>query len=409
MGSCAQYGLIAKANVEEGVCLVEIPRDAILWQGNCEIKTLLKKCVETLKGNSGWLPLIIALAHEHRNPKSAWKPYLDLVLESCPFEAPMFWDTSVMERELQGTGLTEIVRRDLKLMQSEFEEIAVPWMDKHQELLGKDILDLELFKRLAALIMAYSFSDNDDRCGLETRNLPLMVPVADILNHVARNNAQLQFDIGKLTIVSTKPIKKGEEIYNTYGVLSNNQLLHQYGFSEPYPNNYFDEIEIPLDVVFAEFNKSANSGSRMVSADKEAFLKNSELVGEEPLVYSRDGIMTEQEFRYVFKVLYMSRNEFKRHKIQVEQGDESLSSDSEEVNAITESLAKLPKAWKALLIRVARHCLEKYRTSVEHDDKLLHSDAFQKLQNHEKFAFHVRYGQKMLLYHLISSCKGQGK
>ena len=31
-------------------------------------------------------------------------------------------------------------------------------------------------------------------------------------------------------------------MYNTYGQLANWQLLHMYGFAEPYPNNHYDTV-----------------------------------------------------------------------------------------------------------------------------------------------------------------------
>jgi hypothetical protein len=35
-----------------------------------------------------------------------------------------------------------------------------------------------------------------------------MVPMADILNHVAKNNARLSYETEALKMVATKPIKK---------------------------------------------------------------------------------------------------------------------------------------------------------------------------------------------------------
>ena len=36
--------------------------------------------------------------------------------------------------------------------------------------------------------------------------------------------------------------RQGEEVFNTYGELSNSHLLHMYGFAEQYPNNHYDEV-----------------------------------------------------------------------------------------------------------------------------------------------------------------------
>lgn len=37
-------------------------------------------------------------------------------------------------------------------------------------------------------------------------------------------------------MVAIQPIPKGHEIFNTYGQMANWQLIHMYGFAEPYPN-----------------------------------------------------------------------------------------------------------------------------------------------------------------------------
>lgn len=47
-------------------------------------------------------------------------------------------------------------------------------------------------------------------------------------------------------MVTTQPISKGQEIFNTYGQMANWQLLHMYGFAEPYPGNTNDTADIQI-------------------------------------------------------------------------------------------------------------------------------------------------------------------
>ena len=62
---------------------------------------------------------------------------------------------------------------------------------------------------------------------------PMMVPLADALNHVAAHNARVCFDNRReLSIRSVRHIEAGEEVFNTYGEHSNADLLHMYGFIE---------------------------------------------------------------------------------------------------------------------------------------------------------------------------------
>lgn len=49
-----------------------------------------------------------------------------------------------------------------------------------------------------------------------------------------------------LRMVTTQPVRKGQEIFNTYGQMANWQLLHMYGFAEPYPGNSHDTADIQM-------------------------------------------------------------------------------------------------------------------------------------------------------------------
>ena len=75
---------------------------------------------------------------------------------------------------------------------------------------------------MVAFVMAYSFTEpiktsdksrdtdesDDDDDDEEVMSPPMMVPMADILNHVAKNNAKLTFEKDALKMVATKNIRK---------------------------------------------------------------------------------------------------------------------------------------------------------------------------------------------------------
>ena len=68
---------------------------------------------------------------------------------------------------------------------------------------------------MVAFVLAYSFTeppppvdDDDDEDEEATPSPPMMVAMADILNHVAKNNAGLRFGKDSLKMVSTKKITK---------------------------------------------------------------------------------------------------------------------------------------------------------------------------------------------------------
>lgn len=51
-------------------------------------------------------------------------------------------------------------------------------------------------------------------------------------------------------MVTVRRIEKGEEVFNTYGQMANWQLLHMYGFSEPFPTNSNDTADVQMSSVY---------------------------------------------------------------------------------------------------------------------------------------------------------------
>lgn len=107
-------------------------------------------------------------------------------------------------RLLKGTGVPEAVEKDLVNIRSEYYSIVLPFMEAHSDLFSPSVRSLELYQQLVALVMAYSFQEpleeDDDE---KEPNSPLMVPAADILNHIANHNANLEYSAvsGPLSLV----------------------------------------------------------------------------------------------------------------------------------------------------------------------------------------------------------------
>ncbi|EGW01751.1 SET domain-containing protein 6, partial [Cricetulus griseus] len=148
-----------------------------------------------LQSLSGWVPLLLALLHELQAPASPWSPYFALWPELGRLEHPMFWPEEERRRLLQGTGVPEAVEKDLVNITSEYHSIVLPFMEAHSDLFSPTVRSLELYRQLVALVMAYSFQEpleeeDDDE---KEPNSPLMVPAADLLNHIANHNANLEY------------------------------------------------------------------------------------------------------------------------------------------------------------------------------------------------------------------------
>ncbi|XP_023618635.1 N-lysine methyltransferase SETD6 isoform X1 [Myotis lucifugus] len=226
-----------------------------------------------------------------------------------------------------------------------------------------------------------------------------MVPAADILNHVANHNANLEYSPNCLQMVATQPIPKGHEIFNTYGQMANWQLIHMYGFAEPYPDNTDDTADIQMVTVReAALQGAKDETERLQLCERWDYLCELEMVGEEgAFVIGREEVLTEEELTTTLKVLCMSAEEFRVLKEQDGWGDKR----EEDSLAIT-NIPRLKESWRQLLRDSVLLTLQAYATDLKAEQDLLgNKDAYSKLSWREQQALQVRYGQKMILHQLL--------
>ncbi|XP_043935456.1 N-lysine methyltransferase SETD6 [Protopterus annectens] len=260
---------------------------------------------------------------------------------------------------------------------------------------------------LCVLFPHYSFQEplKEEEEDEKDPNPPMMVPVADLLNHVANHNANLEYASGCLKMVCVRAIHRGEEVFNTYGELANWQLLHMYGFAEPFPTNTNDAVDIQMMTVFkAALQAAKTEEEQNLVHEKWHLLCQLEMVGEEgAFVIGQSEVLTEEELHTTLKVLTMSVEDFTEFK-------ESEGWEEEDEDACTLShnkIQKLKPSWKQLLHSSILLTLQAFSSDLEADKCLINDQkAYRGLSKIEKYALHVRYGQKMLLHKLLqlSSC-----
>ncbi|XP_027474577.1 N-lysine methyltransferase SETD6 isoform X3 [Zalophus californianus] len=379
-GTVAGYGMVARESVQPGELLFAVPRAALLSQHTCSIGGLLERERGALQSQSGWVPLLLALLHELQAPASPWSPYFALWPELGRLEHPMFWPEEERRRLLQGTGVPEAVEKDLANIRSEYYSIVLPFMEAHPDLFSPRVRSLELYRQLVALVMAYSFQEpleeEDDE---KEPNSPLM---------------------NCLRMVATQPIPKGHEIFNTYGQMANWQLIHMYGFVEPYPDNTDDTADIQMVTVReAALQGTKAEAERLLLHERWDFLCKLEMVGEEgAFVIGREEVLTEEELTTTLKVLCMPAEEFREFKAKDGWGDNKREDDSLTIT----NIPNLKESWKQLLRNSVLLTLQTYATDLKSEQDLLsNKEVYTKLSWREQQALQVRYGQKMILHQLL--------
>lgn len=227
-----------------------------------------------------WTSLILMLIHEHlQGARSPWKPYLDVLPQQQQQQigTPMFW-TEAELAELQASPVASRIGRDEagRMIRSRIlpvvrahEDAFYPPRGEGQRL-GDDAL-VALAYRMGSVIMAYAFDlegddgggegggedeDDDDEWveDREGRTVMGMVPMADVLNADAEFNAHIEHGEEALTAAALRTIKKGEEVLNYYGPLSNGELLRRYGYVTVAHRRY-NVVDLPWDMVLAELKR----------------------------------------------------------------------------------------------------------------------------------------------------------
>ncbi|TKS73075.1 N-lysine methyltransferase setd6 [Collichthys lucidus] len=420
-GTVADYGMLAKDDIDEGEVLFTIPRSALLHQGTTKISALLEKERSSLESPSGWVPLLLSLLYEYTSSGSHWKPYLSLWTDFKTLDHPMFWSKEERDRLLRGTGIPEAVDKDLANIQREYRDVVLPFIAKHPDLWNPDTHTLDLYTQLVAFVMAYSFQEpqeeDDDEEDEEDEeqeapNPPMMVPMADMLNHVSNHNANLEFTPDSLKMVCVRPIRKGEEVFNTYGQMANWQLLHMYGFVEPYQSNSNDTADIPIGNLYEIATQGIQSDLDRQLLEEQWEMACEILQEKAAFVFGKQGCLTDTELHTVLKVISMSGKEFSEFKDN--EGWEEDEEDDEKISLAfsNEGLSGLKASWKGLICETARLTVRSYRDEKEKTedvdvDRALIEDeaALAALSSRQQRALQVRYGQKSILYRLMELTK----
>ncbi|CAG5096188.1 Oidioi.mRNA.OKI2018_I69.XSR.g14509.t1.cds [Oikopleura dioica] len=198
-----------------------------------------KRFLDVEKHN--WVSLTLSIMAEQCAANSDFKGYLNWLPKKSE-TLPHYWGKR-NENALDLLGLKEQIDDDNERLENDWL-LAKKVVEKLPERFGNKSIDVlkEEFKQYSLVVMSYSFEEVKEQeedlfCEkeeTEEHKFRMMMPVGDLLNHTADNNARIEIDddTGDHTINATKKIKSGEEIFNTFGNMSNSRLLHMYGFAE---------------------------------------------------------------------------------------------------------------------------------------------------------------------------------
>ncbi|KAL0575683.1 Ribosomal lysine N-methyltransferase 4 [Marasmius crinis-equi] len=422
-------GAVALQDIPEEHVLFTIPRSLTLSTRTSSLPNVFgMEDWKRHKLDEGWAGLILCMMWERaQGSSSRWAEYLGTVYygtlrtptdplctDTLPtaFDTPMFWNADDL-KELKGTSIVVTEKLGKQDAERDYNEKVLPAVTFRPEIFAAESIPLyytlEQYHIMGSRILSRSFDverwegeedlnevantssgsamdvdiPESEREGTpeEEEEDPVdvsMVPMADLLNaRFGSENAKLFHEDRELRMVSTKPIKAGEQIWNTYGDLPNAELLRRYGHVDLLPltedevGNPGDVVEIRADLIVSAI---APDGLSFESA-KERIDWYLEEGGDDVLVVESDADLP-QAMILLIRLLTLPDDEWKKAKQK----------------------GKLPKAKadaQALGIasRVLEDRLSQYPTNIKDDEALLTAES----SLNKRHAIVVRLGEKRIL------------
>ncbi|CAB4386106.1 uncharacterized protein OCT59_022493 [Rhizophagus irregularis] len=387
----AGRGVVSVDDIEPFEVLFNIPHSIVLSEKTSSLKDLISSSeFEMLSKINSWFPLILCMMYESQKENSLWKPYFDILPRE--FDTPMFWNEDDLS-ELEGTGVIDkIGKADAE---KQFNDHFLPIIQSNSSIFDSNIHNLELFHCMGSLVMANAFQDKIRNKNIEEnqdkneedeedeenedeedeKEEITMMPMADMLNHkTGFNNARLFRDKGLLEMTAIKKIKKGEQIYNTYGELCSADLLRKYGFVDE--NNMYDIVELNGQFVVDT-----------LSIDEDTKNKKIEMLLEEDILDDIFVLDTTceipPELIITAKVMRMDKAQFKKLQKSEKFPEPKMNLDI-----------------KQSLIQLFEKRLAMYKTSIKDDDEISKSN---NISLRIKYIIVMRLGEKRILQNLLNN------
>ena len=233
--------IIAKDKIKNGEILLLIPESILISKLH---KLIFSKCQNAygFKEEYEYECIVYFMTIDKYNSSSIFKPYYDYLPKINISD--FVFSFSEKEKELfKETGITEgiynyefFLNKALSPVDQKLKQFAEKNNIKYEKI-------LEEFKINFILVGTRNFGRPDTFFDIST-----MVPFLDLINHSDKNNTEWLYDESQKAYVLTagRDIEKYKEITDSYGKLSNSNLLKIYGFVIP-GNIYHDNVYIKLD------------------------------------------------------------------------------------------------------------------------------------------------------------------
>ena len=324
--------------------LIRIPFEALMTLDSARQSKLGKYFTPQLEKrlNSPHHSLLstFMLTEIDKGNESKWKYYFDFLPVSYN-NFPIFYGEKEISL-LKGTQFLELINKKKREMKEDYDLLI-------KEIPGYDKYDFNLFKKMREVISSRVFGVT-----IKGKKNDIIAPYADMLNHKRPRQTHWNFDdsCNAFVIKGVSNVKKGQEVFDSYGIKCNSRFLLNYGFT--IENNEDNEFKIVLTL---------NETSPLFK-EKMEFLQN-------------------KTFSKKFALVINNKSNFK------EVDTSKPISIPNEIILFTK-LKELMKSY-----------LSKYPTTLEYDTEYLNKNK-KKMEFNEYNCYIIRIGEKKILNYYLN-------
>ena len=218
--------------------LIRIPFEALMTLDSARQSKLGKYFTPQLEKrlNSPHHSLLstFMLTEIDKGNESKWKYYFDFLPVSYN-NFPIFYGEKEISL-LKGTQFLELINKKKREMKEDYDLLI-------KEIPGYDKYDFNLFKKMREVISSRVFGVT-----IKGKKNDIIAPYADMLNHKRPRQTHWNFDdaSNSFVIKGVSNVKKGQEVFDSYGIKCNSRFLLNYGFTVE--NNEDNEFKIILSM-----------------------------------------------------------------------------------------------------------------------------------------------------------------
>jgi len=262
--NATRRGLKTKINFTRGDPILTIPRKAFMSRATARASKIgeVFQALENILGDK-WL-LAVHLLYEWLDPSSLWRSYLDTIPPPNPIKTTsvLFWNehdlaTLQCSRDLQ-CQVVDRIRKEQHAAQTMYREIQ-PLMESY---FPTNSFTYNHFAWAYGTVKARCFTINvtksyggnflKDDATLKEGLMSILVPFGDLFNHhnskppLQHGAYEFNDEHDSLILKADQNYTKNDEVFISYGILTNPDLLLSYGFV--LLDNPFETVGFRLNV-----------------------------------------------------------------------------------------------------------------------------------------------------------------